>query len=249
MPDPKLSLYTALAVWWRQQRERAGILKSLRALSAIAYEFFRDSLPHRRRQRYGDIDYDWEKHVNTTSATVTWRTRLLGLLNSPYQPIPAEQFREIMSALSKHFPPDTNFNQLTFIDIGAGKGRALLLASEFGFQRMIGVELLPELIEVARENVAEFERRGMRTRIELLCEDAVNFIFPAEPAVIFLFNPLPQAALRRLIQNLEQSLRQHPRPLYVAYANPIFEPVIGASRLLIRLGGDHQSLLFRSSGG
>ena len=249
MSDPQLSLSSAFARWWHRERAEVGTLPSLRRLVAIAYEFLRDSFPDHRRQRYGDLDYDWDHRVNTTGAALPWRTRLLGLLNSVYQPIPPEQFREIMSALSAHLEPDTDFSQFTFIDIGAGKGRALLLASEFAFRRIIGVELLPELVEIARENAREFQRRGMRCGIELVCEDATNFNFPAEPAVVFLFNPLPRAALQTLIQNLDRSLHQNPRPVYVAYANPIFEQIIGNTRWLTRISGSDQCLLFRSSGG
>jgi SAM-dependent methyltransferase len=247
--ESQLSLSSAFVSWWYQQREEVGTATSLRRLLGIAYEFLRDSFPDRRRQRYGDIEYDWQHRVNTTGATVCWRTRLLGLLNSVYQPIPPEQFREIMSTLSAYIGPDTNFGQFTFIDIGAGKGRALLLASEFGFRRTIGVELLPELVEVALENVRDVERQGVGLRIEVVREDATNFIFPVEPAVVFLFNPLPHAALRTLIQNLEQSLHQNPRPMYVAYANPIFEQVLGNTQSLTKLAGTDQCLLFRNSAG
>jgi SAM-dependent methyltransferase len=249
VPEPQLSLSTAFTVWWRQQCEDAGTLKSLRRLWAIVYEFLRDSLPDRRRQRYGDIDYDWEHRVNTTGASLSWRTRLLGLLNSVYQPIPPDQFREIMSALSADLAPETNFSQFTFIDIGAGKGRALLLASEFDFRRIIGVELLPELVKVARENVSEFERRGMRSGIEVVCGDATNFTLPAEPAVIFLFNPLPESSLRKFLENLERWIGQNSDPVYVVYANPIFEKIIGSVPSLARIGGTDQCLLFRGSGG
>jgi len=247
--ESQLSLSTVFATWWHQQREETSTLQSLRYLLAIFYEFLRDSLPDRRRQRYGDMDYDWENHVNTTSATVTWRTRLLGLFNSPYQPIPPEQFHQIISTLSSHVAPDTSFSRFTFIDIGAGKGRALLLASEFGFRRIIGVELLPELVAVARENVREFERRGMRSKIELVRGDATTFVCPAEPAVVFLFNSLPQSSLRTFLENLERSLHQNPHPVYVVYANPIFEQIIGSIQSLTRLEGNHQCLLFRGPGG
>jgi SAM-dependent methyltransferase len=218
-------------------------------LLAIAYEFVRDSLPDRSRQRYGDIDYDWEQRVDTTGATMTWRTRLLGLLNSPYQPIPPEQFREIMLALSGHVGPDGNFDKFTFIDIGSGKGRALLLASELGFRRIIGIELLPELVEVARGNARTFKQRGSLAEIELICGDATEFTFPAEPAVVFLFNPLPEPALRTLLENLGRSLREKPRPLYVAYANPILRQSIADVTTLTNLGGTDQWVLFRGSGG
>lgn len=249
MGEPQLSLPTAFSVWWRQQRADTGILRSLSRLLAIGYEFLRDSLPDRRRQRYGDIDYDWEHRVNTTSAALSWRTRLLGLLNSAYQPIPPEQFRELMALLSMHLGPGTNFSQFTFIDIGAGKGRALLLASEVKFKRIVGVELLAELVEIARENVREFERRGAHSRIEHICGDATNFNFPAEPAVVFLFNPLTEVGLRKLLGNLEISLRQTPRPVYVVYVSPIFARVFADFKSLTKLTGSDQCLFFRSSGG
>jgi len=246
--EPQSSLSKALTAWWRQQRKDADVLRSVGRLLAIIYEFLRGSLPDRRRQRYGDIDYDWEQRVNTTGATLSWGTRLLGLLNSPYQPIPPEQFREMMSALSTHLAPDSNFSHFTFIDIGAGKGRALLLASEFGFQRIMGVELLPELVEIARENVDKLERGGMRSKIELKCGDAVDFVFPAEPCVVFLFNPLPELRFRTLLENLATSLRERPRPMYVVYANPVFEQIIGTMQSLTRLGGNDHCSLFSASG-
>jgi SAM-dependent methyltransferase len=247
--ESKISLPTAFTVWWRQQREQVGTLASVRCLLAILYEFLRDSLPDRRRQRYGDIDYDWEHRVNTTGAALSWRTRLLGLFNSVYQPIPPDQFRQIMSALSAHLVPHTNFSQFTFIDIGAGKGRALLLASEFGFRRIIGIELLPELVKIARENVRDFEQRGMGSGIEVLCENATNFVFPNEPAVVFLFNPLPRSSLLMFLENLERWLGQNSHPVYVVYANPIFEQTFERLELLTKLTGNNQYLLFRSSGG
>ena len=143
--ESKVNLLPALAMWWRQERAEASPLTVLRRLFTLIWEFVRDSLPDKRRQRYGDIDYDWEHRVDTTGATVSWRARLLGLLNSPYQPVPPEQFREMMAALAVYLDQVSNFSQFTFIDIGSGKGRALLLATEYGFSRIIGIELLPEL--------------------------------------------------------------------------------------------------------
>ena len=249
MFESQINLLSAFTSWWRRQCEERSKLAALHRLLALLCEFLRDSLPDRRRQRYGDIEYDWEHRVNTTGAALSWRTRLLGLLNSVYQPIPPEQFRQIMSALSAYLLPDTDFSQFTFIDIGAGKGRALLLASEFGFRRIIGIELLPELVKIARENARVFQQRGMGSAIEVTCEDATNFVFPAEPAVIFLFNPLPESALRAFLENLQSWLRQNSYPVYVIYANPIFEQAFRSIQSLTKLSGTAQCLLFRSSGG
>ena len=41
-----------------------------------------------------------------------------------------------------------------FVDIGAGKGRAMLLAAELPFRRIVGVELHPQLAAFARQNLS-----------------------------------------------------------------------------------------------
>ena len=247
--ESKSSLLPAFAGWWRQERAAASTITVLHRLLTLGWDFARDSLPEKRRQRYGDVEYDWEQRVDTTSATVSWHARLLGLLNSPYQPIPPEQFREMMAALAVHLDQNSDFSRFTFIDIGSGKGRALLLATEYGFRRIIGIELLPELDRIAHENVRAFKQRSGNTEIELVCGDATIFSFPAGPLVIFLFNPLPEPALRTFLQNLENSLHQNPRPLWMIYANPVFEKekIVAGSPLLAKLGGTHQYSLFRSS--
>jgi len=173
---------------------------ALGRLLGISFELVRGCFPDQRRQRYGDAEYDWEHRVDTTSATVSWRSRLMGLLNSPYQPIPEDQFREMMRALN------IDFSRFTFIDIGSGKGRALMLASEYGFRRIIGVELLPELDRIARQNLTRLRERGKNLPVELVCGDATDFVFPAEPTVVFLFNPLPTSSLARMLQNIKGNL-------------------------------------------
>jgi SAM-dependent methyltransferase len=208
----------------------------------VGFDFLRDSLPERKRRRYGDADYDWQFRVDTTSATVSWRTRLLGLLHSPYQPVEPELFHEIINSL------EVDFRQFTFLDIGSGKGRALLLAAEYPFRRVMGIELLPDLNSVAQENIRRFSSENRASgELEALCSNATDFIFPADPLVIFLFNPLPEGGLKKLIGNLEASLREDSRPAYVIYANPEFEEIFRTHAMLPKIGGTDQYSVFRSA--
>ena len=241
MNQPHISIGRSLLAYWKRERAAAGWLAAARSLAQVGWEFLRDSLPSRKRRRYGDAEYDWEFRVDTTSATVSWRTRLLGLLHSTYQPIEPELFREIMGSL------EIDFSEFTFIDIGSGKGRALLLAAEYPFRRVVGVELLPELHGVAEENIRKVanERRGC-VAIQAICGDATEFVFPAEPLVIFLFNPLPVPALEKLAGNLDTALRAKPRPVLVIYANPVFEDMMAGCAALTRIGGTHQYSVFRT---
>lgn len=242
MNQPHISIGRSLRHYWKRERAAAGWLAAARSLAQIGWEFLRDSLPSRKRRRYGDAEYDWEFRVDTTSATVSWRTRLLGLLHSAYQPIEPELFREILGSL------EINFGEFTFIDIGSGKGRALLLAAEYPFRRVVGVELLPELSAVAEENIRKFssEKRACG-EIEAICGDATDLEFPDPPLVVFLFHPLPEPALQRFVGHLGGSLRENPRPAYVIYANPVFEQIVAGCSALAKIGGTHQYSVFKTA--
>ncbi len=228
-----------IASWWREHRPRAGFFRTARSLLAIGWEFVRDSMPDRARQRYGDIDYDWEYRVDTTCANVSWRARLIGLLNSSYQPMESPLFQEMLNALG------IEYAQFTFIDIGSGKGRPLLMASEYPFRRIIGVEFLPELHAIAVENIRRFpEERKRCKQIEARLADATPFKFPSEPLVVFMFHPLPESGFRKVIANLAVSIRENPRPVWLIYANPLFEDIVFKAGGFRRTGGTEQYTIF-----
>ncbi len=231
-----------LRTWWRDQIQERGIVSATALLFRNLWSFLRDSTPERRRQRYGDMEYDWEHRVNTTSGTLGWRERLLGTFHSPYQPTDPALFREMMSALP------IQFDKFTFIDIGSGKGRTLLMASEYPFQKIIGVELLPELHQVAQENLRLYQSESQKCfALESVCGNATTFPFPAEPLVLYLFNPLPESGLRQMLANLDRSLTANPRPAYVLYDNPQLEHVLAGTAQLTRLGGTESYSLYSSS--
>jgi hypothetical protein len=237
--EPKL--HQAAFAWWREQRRQNGLSKSLRALLSELWGFVRDSTPEQRRRRYGDVEFDWDHHVDTTSATVGWRDRLLGVFHSSYQPTEPALFHEMLHALG------INFTGFTFVDLGSGKGRTLLMSAEYPFRRIIGVELLPALHQAACENVRRYASERQKCFVlEARCADAREFEFPEEPLVLYLFNPLPEAGLAIVIRNLEKSLGEHPRKVFVLYHNPLLEHLFSASSPLKRVRGTHQYSVYES---
>jgi|SRR5580692_467910 SAM-dependent methyltransferase len=241
----RISLPRAAWQWWNDIAGREGHLAASRQLLAALWEFVRDSTPERQRQRYGDAEYDWENRVNTTSAAVSWRERLLGVFHSPYQPTEPDLFHEMLEALSEQSHSD--FHDFVFIDLGSGKGRTLLMASEYPFRRIVGVELLPALYSAALDNLGKYRNESQKCfALESICADATEFPFPAEPSVLYLFNPFPESGLRRMMANLERSLRAHPRAVYVLYHNPLLEHVLSESEALGKIGGTHQYSIYGS---
>jgi|SRR5882762_1318535 len=239
---PNHELNRAVLCWWEDQRRRHGFAASLRIFLSELWGFACDSTPEQRRRRYGDVEYDWNHHVDTTSATVGWRDRLLGIFHSPYQPTEPALFHEMLQALRK------DFADCTFVDLGSGKGRTVLMASDYPFRKIVGVELLPALHRVAQENLQKYASTRQRCfALEARWGDAREFEFPAEPTVVYLFNPLPEAGLSVVVGNLERSLVEHPRKVFVLYHNPLLEHVLAASRVLKRTGGTHQYSMYESA--
>lgn len=220
-----------------------GQARAAALLLGNLWEFVVDSTPARRRQRYGDMEYDWEKRVNTTSGTVGWRARLLGVFHSPYQPTEPELFREMMGALP------IELERFTFVDIGSGKGRTLLMASEFPFQKIVGVELMEDLHRAAEENIRVYRvsgpaNEGAGGRITAVLGDAREFEFPKEPLVVYLFNPLPEAGLRELTARLKESVGEWPRPVWIVYHNALLERVLSDTAEVKRMGGAEQYSIY-----
>jgi SAM-dependent methyltransferase len=241
--DSAPPLRRALLDYWTSEANRAGWIFATRSLLSKMWEFLRDSTPWRLRQRYGDADYDWDHRVNTTSAAVGWHDRLLGLLNSPYQPTDPALFRQIIEELRQH--ANLDLAQFTFLDLGSGKGRTLLMASDYPFHKIVGVELLPSLHQIAQENLQRYQSESQRCfALSSICADAVSFSLPEKPLVIYLFNPFPEPGLREFLTNLEHSLRAHPRPTYLLYHNPQLEQVFLESGILRKIGGTHQYSIF-----
>jgi hypothetical protein len=133
----------------------------------------------------------------------------------PYAPTNPDFFETVVANLP------INLSEYDFVDLGAGKGLALLLASKFPFKSITGVEYSKVLAETAVENLRSCkEQEGNRRPIDCLWGDAANFEFAPSPTVLYLFNPFQGKVMDRVIANIESSLSTTPRDLWVIYGIP-----------------------------
>jgi hypothetical protein len=139
---------------------------------------------------------------------------------SPYQATPSTLFKKIADALP------IRYEDYIFIDFGSGKGRALLLASNYPFKRIIGIEFSQELHRTAVCNVSKYRSRRQRCfRIEPIYMDAVNYKLPLEPSIIYIFHPFDAEILRAVLTNIKESILHHPRDVRFIYYNPVHADV------------------------
>jgi SAM-dependent methyltransferase len=109
----------------------------------------------------------------------------------------------------------------TFIDLGCGKGRALMMASEYGFREALGVELHASLAEIAEANLAVWRAAGRAASpVRIVCRDATEFVFPVGACLLYLFNPFSAPVMKRLVERIEEDFAGRPGLLDIIYFNP-----------------------------
>ena len=121
------------------------------------------------------------------------------------------------------------YSEFVFVDFGAGQGKTMLLAAEFPFKHILGVEISPMLSNQARANCESFRgKRQACKSLEVRCEDAAEFVFPNVPLVVYMFNPFGEQILSRMLTNLLQSIHTWPREVFLIYYNPLHSHAIQA---------------------
>jgi SAM-dependent methyltransferase len=129
------------------------------------------------------------------------------------------------------------YQEFVFVDFGSGKGRALLVASEFPFKRIIGVEFAPQLHTIAQENIRKYKSKKQRCKmIEALCMDAASYPILPENVVFYIFNSFQASVMHQVLTNIRLSLENHPRKIFIVYRNPICHDLLDSSEFLQLVG-------------
>lgn len=191
------------ALW---QSHLRGILhalrvRGLRATAAILWHQLRDR--------------GWDRRYGTeTGEHLDVRTSEAGLAGAasamPYVPSRAHALRQVLGGLPL---PRSG----TFVDLGCGKGRAMILAAEAGFARIRGVELSPRLAAVARANLQRVAHRFPHAAFAVEQGDLGDLVVLPTDQVFYAFHPCERSVLGRAMTRIASSLRAHPREAWVVW--------------------------------
>jgi len=137
-----------------------------------------------------------------------------------YEPTPVREALALLDA-SPLAPPTT-----TFVDVGAGMGRVVLLAARRPFRTVVGVELSPALAEIARDNLAAAnDPLRVAGDVRIVRGDAARFAVPRGDLLLYLFNPFRAPVLAALLERLR---RDRSREVVLLYHTPVEREVIDA---------------------
>lgn len=171
-------------------------------------------------------EFDVKNGTDTSGIEPLWKFRIdspRARLGGRYHP--TEEW-ELLGALKLL---NEDLRSFIFVDLGCGKGRALIIAARLGFRQVIGVEFVGELAAAARRNL---QIAGIANAV-VLDGDAAEYSFCDGDLIVYLFNPFEEEVVRAVVANLN---RPRSGKLYVIYANPRCASPFDASRVLERTG-------------
>ena len=192
-----------------------------------------------------DLGFDWKYGTDTMRWVDRNALETQSDNRSHSAPYRATKVRPLLQLLSRlRLPRDCNF-----VDIGSGKGRVLLIASQYGFRKVVGIEFSGELCVIAQRNAERFSELFSRkakplSSIEVIEADATKYHFHAEDRVLFMYNPFDGFVMAKVLDNLRRSLEQNPRRIWLIYNTPRFHEVIKGAALFesdffCEIGGNH----------
>jgi hypothetical protein len=137
-----------------------------------------------------------------------------------YQPTPVRTVRALLAQIAPYA------DSSTFVDFGSGKGRVLLLAAQFPFRRVIGVEFDEALHHTACDNIQRFRGRRRCRDVSSVVGRAEAFELPPGNLVLYFFHPFKDEILRRTLENVVGSYRESPRRILLAFYNPVHADLV-----------------------
>jgi SAM-dependent methyltransferase len=201
---------------------RHGLLGALKLIPVNVRWAWRQLRPSNLRVRRRERALDRELGIDTagivTKGALQAETKTTNEITF-YQPVPLQIFEEMTAGLPS---PLSSF---CFLDIGSGKGRALVLAARLGFEEVTGVELSPILHKTAEKNLARL-RGSQFSTLRVLNMDARAFEFSAKPMVLFLGNPFGEEITREVIINIERAYSNSNDPVFLLYHWPVHKEVL-----------------------
>ena len=139
-------------------------------------------------------------------------------------------FSDAISKLS--FDP----KRFVFLDYGSGKGRVLLLAAQFPFKKIVGIEISPVLHRIAQRNIAVAKVKKCDD-ISLLNLDVEAFEPPLDdPLFCYFYNPFGAKVMSGVLASIKKSLDQYPRDVWIMYNNVVEPAVLDDADWLVPVG-------------
>ncbi|MGY2908719.1 methyltransferase domain-containing protein [Bradyrhizobium sp. URHC0002] len=108
-------------------------------------------------------------------------------------------------------------DQDTILDIGCGKGSAMLAMLKFPFARVDGIELSQPISETAIRNLTKLKKQ----RWQIFNGDAITCKNYNTYSMLYFYHPFPKEIMRQVVANIHSSISGRQQEMLVIYNNPV----------------------------
>jgi len=213
--------------------------KTLRMLSQIASPsawrvWYGGYLGKRFDTRYG---VDTQAHVGVDALGID---RALASTAVHYEASAIPKFRRAIGKI------DRPLGDYVFVDIGSGKGRAVMMAAKLGFRKVVGVELSEKLHRAAERNLGIFRQvEAIDAPVELVNCNALDFEWPDENLVVYVYNPFTGASFEALLDSISALACRSSNDILFVYIQPLYQAQLERDRRFRLVYSDLQLSLWR----
>lgn len=148
--------------------------------------------------------------------------RLFG--STRYHPSPISSVRQALGALERH---GVAYERFTFVDVGSGLGRNLLIAAEYPFRKIIGIEVSRYLHDIGTANLEKYSWPDRKSQsIETRCMDALEFELPDENTVLYFWEPFNTDTSNLFVDKLSKAARKTQADVVLIFLEKPFPAVV-----------------------
>jgi SAM-dependent methyltransferase len=106
------------------------------------------------------------------------------------------------------------------LDVGSGKGRVALQAARYPFRRIIGLELVPELVEAARKNLSRSRHRLRCHDVTFVAGNIRDFTIPDDVTIAYCCDPFRGSTFAIFVERLVELVDRRGSPVLLIYCHP-----------------------------
>jgi hypothetical protein len=201
-----------------------------RAIKTAIHPFRRVLARHLERRH---VRFDLQTGVNTAGRVTLLELGLSSEKSIGYEATPIRFFHSVLGKLSLDYP------RTIFIDLGCGKGRTLLLASNYAFSSIIGVEISEALCRIAVANINAYSK--VHTALPPISvvhcaigEYKYDRIGKSCHLLVYMFNPCSESQLSASLEQLSRLTAQGAL-ITIIYLNPTWVQLLTNAPWLTRI--------------
>tara|TARA_B100000787_G_scaffold160241_1_gene139116 strand:+ start:1740 stop:2375 length:636 start_codon:yes stop_codon:yes gene_type:complete len=121
------------------------------------------------------------------------------------------------SPLKKIFSLIPNKKKLNFVDIGCGKGKVLLIASNFGFKNISGIDIDEKLLKICKKNISIYQKTK-KTKVKINVKKINADLYNVDDDnVFYFFNPFSYIILNKILKKIKKNNKKE---TYIIYCAP-----------------------------